>query len=275
MERRRFLIALGTILAASGGRTAEAARLTRIGLHMGMLGEEARGDATTALQMVAGLGYREVEVWTPDGATLDVPRLRAALDRQGLTAPSRHVRMPDLFSNARRILAECRILGTRHVVCAEVPAEQRASLDGYARIAQLLNSAGKLTGSVGIQLSLHPHREDFTARNGMVPFDFLLRNTDPGLVKLQMDPVLMTLAGRNPVSELAGGRYVTLHVNDLADAPGQAQVTLGDGRIDLPALLAAAASRAAVQHYFVDDERTGSPWERIKADFAYLSQLEF
>jgi sugar phosphate isomerase/epimerase len=274
VRRRNFLVALTGVFAARGVRTLSAARLTRIGLQMRTLGEEARGDATTALQMVAGLGYREVEVWTPDGATLDVPRLRAALDRQGLTAPSRHVRMPDLFSNARRILAECRILGTRHLVCAEVPAEQRASLDGYARIAQLLNSAGKLTGSVGIQLSLHPHREDFTARNGVVPFDFLLRNTDPGLVKLQMDPVLMTLAGRNPVSELAGGRYVTLHVNDLADAPGQAQVTLGDGRIDLPALFA-AASRAAVQHYFVDDERTGSPWERIKADFAYLSQLEF
>jgi sugar phosphate isomerase/epimerase len=254
---------------------AWAARLARIGLQMRTLGD-AGADVGAALQMVSAQGYREVEVWTPDGAVTDVARIRAALDRAGLTAPSRQIRMTDLFTNARRILAECQMLGNRHVVCAEVPQEQRQSLAGYARVAPLLNAAGKLTASVSIQLSVHPHRDDFTPRNGVIPYEYLLRNTDPGLVKMQMDVALMSQVNRNPAAELAEnpGRFPTLHVNDIERAPGQMPVTLGEGRIDLPGVMA-AANRAGVQHYFVGDERPGAPWDRLKADFAYLSRLEF
>ena len=184
--------------------------------------------------------------------------------------------MPDLFTNARRILAECQLLGNRHVVCAEVPQEQRQSLDGYARVATLLNAAGKLTASVGIQLSVHPHRDDFAARNGVIPYEYLLRNTDAGLVKMQMDLVLMSQAGRNPVTELGQnpGRFPTIHVNDIERSPGEMPVTLGEGRIDLAGVIA-AANRAGVQYYFIEDVRPGPPWDHIKADFAYLSRLEF
>ena len=265
----------GSALAAAWSGTVSAARLTRIGLQMRTLGD-ASGDLGADLQAVAAQGYREIEVWTPDGAVVDVPRLRAGLDRAGLSAPSRHVRMPDLFMNARRILGECQLLGCRHVVCAEVPQEQRQSLDGYARVAQLLNAAGKLTASAGIQLSVHPHRDDFTLRGGVMPYEYLLRNTDARLVTMQMDLALLSQAGRNPATELGQnpGRFPTIHVNDIERAPGQMPVTLGEGRIDLAGVIA-AANRAGVQYYFIEDVRPGLPWDRIKADFAYLSRLEF
>jgi sugar phosphate isomerase/epimerase len=243
---------------------------------MRSLGPGVSSNPAPGFLAAAALGYREIEVWAPEGTLPDVPAIRAALNQFGLTAPSRHVQMSDLFTNARRVLIECQLLGSRHIVCSEVPFEQRQSLDGYARVAELLNAAGRLTASVGIQLALHPHRDDFAARAGVIPYEFLLRNTDPGLVKMQLDPVLLLQVNRDPANELAQypARFPTLHVNDIQPAPAEMPVTLGTGRVDFPTLLTAATS-AGVQHFFVEDLRAGDPAAQLKADFAYLSALEF
>ena len=263
-------------IAGPGAAGIVASRLSRIGLQMRSLGNAIVDDPAGTLRMVAAIGYQEVELTVPPGTTLDARAIRAALTQFRLSAPSRHVSMAELFSNARRILAECQLLGTRHLVCTDVPPEQRQSLEGYARVAQLLNAAGRLTRSVGVQLSLHPHREDFLVRRGAVPYELLLRTTDPALVKIQMDPGVMAQVNRDPVAELeqSRGRVSTLHVKDIEQPPAQGPVMLGEGRIDLPALIA-AADRAGVEHYFIEDERQGPAWERVKADYAYLSTLEF
>lgn len=276
MNRRRFFALLAAIATGSGAARIAAARLPRIGLQMRSLGNALVNDPAATLGMVAMIGYQEIELWTPDGVVLDAPAIRGALTRVRLSAPSRHISMPDLFSNARRILAECQFLGTRHLVCAEIPQEQRQSLDGYGRVAELLNAAGRLTRSVGVQLSLHPHRDDFIPHNRVVPHEYLLRNTDPAVVKIQMDAGLMAEVNRDAVAELGQnrGRVATLHVKDIDRPPGQGPVALGDGRIDLAALIAAAV-RAGVEHYFIEDDREGPPWERVKADYTYLSKLEF
>lgn len=276
-DRREFLAGLWAVFAASAvaGRL-QAARLLRIGLQMRSLGPGVESNPGPGLQEAAALGYREIEIWAPEGTVPDVPAIRAALNQFGLTAPSRHVQMSDLFTNARRVLVECQLLGSRHVVCSEVPFAQRQSLDGYARVAELLNAAGRLTASVDIQLAVHPHRDDFIARAGVIPYEFLLRNTDPALVKMQLDAVLLTQVNRDPASELEQhpGRFPTVHVNDIQPPPAEMPVTLGAGRVDFPALLA-AATRAGVQHYFVEDLRAGDAAAQLKADFAYLSELEF
>ena len=243
---------------------------------MRSLGPGIAANPGPGLLAAAALGYREIEVWAPEGTLPDVTAIRAGLNQFGLTAPSRHVQMSDLFTNARRVLIECQVLGSRHIVCSEVPFEQRQSLDGYARVAELLNAAGRLTASVDIQLAVHPHRDDFIGRAGVIPYEFLLRNTDAGLVKMQLDAALLAQVNRDPVSELAQqpGRFPTVHVNDIEPPPGEMPVTLGTGRVDVPALLV-AATRAGVQHYFVEDVRMGDPAALLKADFAYLSELEF
>jgi sugar phosphate isomerase/epimerase len=276
VDRRGFLAALCAVFATAAD-TARAVRLARIGVQMRSLGLAVASNPGPGLLAAAALGYREIEVWAPEGTLPDVRAIRAGLNQFGLTAPSRHVQMSDLLSNGRRVLIECQLLGSRHIVCSEVPFQQRQSLDGYARVAELLNAAGRLTASVDIQLAVHPHRDDFIGRaGGVIPYDFLLRNTDPRLVKMQLDAALLTLLNRDPVTELAQhpGRFPTIHVNDVQPAPGEMPAALGTGRVDFPALLAAATG-AGVQHYFVQDLRTGDPAAQLKADFAYLSALEF
>ena len=276
MNRRTFLTATAVGLLAPLQNRALAKRLAHIGLHLGGSAEAGVGYSEETLETVAALGYSDIEFRAPGGTRIDALATRRGLERYGLTAPSRHVAMPELFSNWRILLRECQILGNLHVVCTEVPELERATLDGYARVAELLNAAGKITGASGLQLGLHPHPDDFRLLGGAVPYDFLLASTDPQLVKVQLDLAVLAAAKRDPLDELARhrGRVLSVHINDVSPELATQPVGLGEGGIDLAGALA-AADQSGVTHFFVDDRRPDMPWEHAKANAAYLSGLEF
>jgi sugar phosphate isomerase/epimerase len=275
MDRRNVLsMSTLALLWPARSRVASAAA-GRIGLHLASVRRAVEADLGSALGMIAGLGYQEIEFWIPDGLAFDAVATRQRLDSVGLAAPSRHVRMADLLSNWRRLLRECQILGNRHVVCGEIPEQERATFDGYRRVVDLLNPAGRITQSAGLQLAIRYRADDFRPRGGIVPYEYVLSHTDPALVKIQIDLSEMVRAGGDPVADLArhSGRFASIHINDVAVGREQAAVGLGEGRIDLPRILA-RASKAGVMYYFVDDQRPETPWEHAKANLAYLS-LEF
>jgi sugar phosphate isomerase/epimerase len=201
----------------------------------------------------------------------DLIAVRRLFDGLGLTAASRHVRMADVFSNWRRVLSDCQILGNRQLVCDEVPAAERATLDGYKKVADLLNAAGKITQWAGVQLVVRPHADDLRARAGVVPYDYLLSNTNPALVKFEPDLAVMATAKRDLIEDFARyrGRFVSLHLHETTPDPRVGRAA--DPAVDLAKILA-AAQNAGVQHYFVSDDRPDPAWERAKAMFASLTR---
>jgi hypothetical protein len=213
------------------------------------------------LQSLAGIGYRELDLGSTDQTGAAMLDLRRALDQRKLTAPSRHVPMPLVFSNWRAVLGDCKILGSRFLVCEEVPAAERATIAGYRRVAELLNSAGKIMQQGGVQLAVRVHADDLTARAGAVPFDFLLANTNPALVKFQVALPVFDAAGRNVVADLARNRdrFVSVHVGNTA-APNLATVL-------------EAARGAGVQHAFVADTRPDPSFDRARESFGQLTAL--
>jgi hypothetical protein len=73
---------------------------------------------------------------------IDLLETRRLLDQLGLVATSRHVRMPDLFSNWRTLLRQCQLLGNRHIICAEVPGAQPVGLgEGRLDLVRVLAAA--------------------------------------------------------------------------------------------------------------------------------------
>jgi Sugar phosphate isomerases/epimerases len=94
------------------------------------------------------------------------------------------------------------------------------------------------------------------------------------------------VAGVSPVSVLAkyGKRVELMHLKDLAPdvekrynerIPRTAFREVGNGVIDVPAVLR-AASKAGVKHYFVEQDQTpGDPLASLKQSHSYLKKLNF
>ncbi|MFL6351055.1 MAG: sugar phosphate isomerase/epimerase family protein [Bryobacteraceae bacterium] len=103
-------------------------------------------------------------------------------------------------------------LGLKNIVCA--PAMDRTNTaDDWKWQGGQLNALGEKMKRDGFQLGYHNHEIEFIAVDGAVPYDILMRETDPKLVKFQIDVGNLTFAGQAAVAWLTRypNRYFSMH----------------------------------------------------------------
>jgi sugar phosphate isomerase/epimerase len=281
MNRRHFVNRL--TLAAAGGLSlrnpdafaAGRSRLSGIGAQLYTVRRELEKDFEGTLRKVAALGYREVEFAGYFGR--GAAEVKSLLKRLKLDAPAAHVQLSELRGDLRPLLDAARTIGHRYLLLAWTPPEERRTLDGYRRLADLCNEAGARMKREGLEFAYHNHDFEFAPLEGKIPYDLLLERTDPRLVKLEMDLYWTVKGGANPVAyfEKYPGRFHLLHVKDMDSTPRRFFADVGKGVIDFKTIFA-QSRKAGVRHYFVEnDEPAGSPFDSLRASIEYLRRLEF
>jgi sugar phosphate isomerase/epimerase len=107
-----------------------------------------------------------------------------------------------------------------------------------------------------------------------MPYDIILNNTDPKLVKMEMD-LFWTVKGRqDPLTYFNRfpGRFCLVHVKDMKQNGEMTEV--GSGSIDFKKIFA-QSEKAGIQHYFVEHDQPKDPLESIKASYEYLRKLRY
>lgn len=277
MNRRNFLMAAaaGFGAAALGGLPALAGGgrgLDRIGLQLYTLRSLMEKDVAKTLAFVAELGYREVEF---AGYFDHTPaEIKAMLASEGLTAPSTHVSMTHLNEHIDAVIETALTVGHRYVVMPWLEPEERGGADVYRIYAEQLNRAGEACRKAGLTLAYHNHAFEFEAVDGIEPYDILMGETDPRLLKIQLDLYWTTKAGRDPLDYFARypGRFVSCHVKDMR-ADGE-MTEVGGGTIDF-ARIFAASEKAGIRHYFVEHDEPADAAASVRASIEYLKKLRF
>ena len=109
----------------------------------------------------------------------------------------------------------------------------------------------------------------------MLPYDELLKHTDPAKVSFELDCGWVIVGGQDPVHYLKQypTRIVMLHVKDFKDNKPPS-VELGTGSIDYKPIFAAAAAAGHIRHAFVEQEEFQGPiMEALKVDAEYMKRL--
>src|SRR5437764_6697352 len=141
MKRREFvkalgLAAVGTQLgcASSGaGSAVGSRRLSKVGIQLYTLRDDARRDLEGTLVNIARAGYKEVELLSSmNNFGMPPAQLRAILDRTGLTAPSTHVEA-GILNNLQPQIEAANILGHQFLIVASLPDGDKLGLDDYRR----------------------------------------------------------------------------------------------------------------------------------------------
>jgi sugar phosphate isomerase/epimerase len=315
MTRRAFLgtAAALSCVAASGALAAPARRGgffaghgLPIGLQLYTLGEAPYRDLDGTLQTVARIGYRTVEPVALMKRT--AKELRAALDRAGLACPSTHVPLqafggggPTLAGDIGRLAAEMHVLGVRYVVVPIFSVPQRIearkgedglhfltragremTADDWRRLAAQLNAKGAALKREGLKLAYHNHNVEFVRRGSETAFDLLLANTDPALVRFEMDIGWVAAAGVDPIPLLRAhrNRFRLVHIKDMkaSTVPNHAfrmdPADVGSGSLDWRKILP-VAYEAGVRDYYVEQEPpfAGPRMDAARADYEYLARL--
>ncbi len=272
MHRRSFVHLMGLPLI---GPLLEAARaqgdgMERIGLQLYSVRELMQEDVARTLEQVARVGYREVEFAGYFGQT--PARLRSLLDGLGLTAPSTHLPLDDLRDRLSQTLDIAETIGHRYLVVPSLGWWDRRSLDRYRRVADHLNRAGEGAKARGMRVAYHNHDFELEPMDGTLPYDVLLRATDPGLVFFEMDFYWMASGRADPLVyfQRHPGRFHLCHLKDMDSRGDMADV--GAGRLDFHTLLG-RRQQAGLRHFYVEHDHPGDPLASIAASHRYLRRL--
>lgn len=269
MNRRTFVKSTGALSAAAlvpfHGFSLPQKPKFKMGLQLFTIRDALAKDPVATLKQVKALGYEDTEIYGYDGPKGTFYGMKAAdfktlLDDLQLTATSGHYDFSAYFTQPidklMAYLDQCiegaTAINAKYITWPWLAPDYRTP-DGFRQLADKLNKMGERVTAAGLGFAYHNHDFEFTSHNGVTGYDIILQQTDPQLVKLQMDMYwVMHSSGRTPAQLIAAqpGRYVMWHIKDM-DKTTRDYTELGNGSIDYVAMLA-AINTDALEYYYLE-----------------------
>ena len=278
LSRRQFL----PLLAAPA---LFARKLNTVGVQLYTLRTVLPQKPLETLQALEKMGYREVEA-VADG----LEKIWPSLQQTSLKPVSIHIQTAMFTRTPEKLpaaLEDAKNKGFRYAVCPYIAPADRGGADVIRKLGDTLNKAGEFCNKAGLRLCYHNHAFEFeSSPEGGTLLDVLMKTADPKLVSLELDIMWSQVAGVNPVDVLKryGKRVALMHLKNVdkdvpqrfnEQVPRTAFREVGNGAIDIAAVLKAARS-AGVEHYFVEQDQTpGDPLDSLRQSYDYLNKLDF
>jgi len=235
------------------------------------------------LDIIQKMGFKTYEGGAPQG--VDPVEFKKMLNDRGITIPSTGTGFEQLESDPQGVADRAKALGASYVMCAWIPhARGQFSKADADRAIKAFNAGGKVLKENGITFKYHVHGYEFQPYGSGTLFDYLVENTDPKYVSLQMDVMWTHFGGGDPAGLLKkyGKRWVSLHLKDFRkgaprDMTGltgpENDVPLGQGELDFVAILK-EVNKIGIKHLFIEDE-SEKELETLPVSIAYLKKLTY
>jgi len=257
-----------------------------LGLQLWSVRDSMKDDVPGTLQKVHDWGFTEVEMAGTYG--LSAQQFRQELDDAGIQATSMHVDYNLLRDSLDKVLADAKTLGVKYLGVAWIPhpEDKPFSIAQAREAAANFNKWGKALHDNGVQFFYHTHGYEFQpTADGTIPFDVLMKETDPTNVKYEMDVFWVTRPGQNPAELLKKypDRWELMHIKDMKQgtptndfsggAPAEAEVPVGTGQIDYRGVLN-AAQEIGLDKFYIEDETT-DPFGNIPRSVGWLETVKY
>ena len=300
LNRRKFLVGTGAaalgalVLPKSASAFFTEAGEHPIGLQLFTLFNVIDAYVKGNLKKVANIGFKEIESAFSKlpGYYGMKPKEFAALCRSlGLSWKSHHVlgapfklppgtklpkgmtlpaHMRNLKDDMQSLVDEAAEGGIPYLVCANIPT---GTLDEIKSSVEILNKTGELCKKANIQLCYHNHDMEFKNVEGKIPYHLLLSETQPDLVKMELDLAWATKAGVDPVELFKAhpGRFPLLHVKDISKDFTTLE-PVGEGVVDFKRIFA-NVKIAGAKHYFVEHDMPKDAFASIATSYKNLRAM--
>jgi sugar phosphate isomerase/epimerase len=244
--------------------------VSRVGLMLYSLREEAARGLESVLRRVGELGYDGVEIFDLHGHEPEL--VRSWLDDYGLVAAGRHAGLGALEERLPALAAELEVLGTDRIALSwiDAPESTAAARAVVARIAAIAARAQEL----GLKLGFHNHWGELAPLDDGVTTLDLLCALPPELLWLELDLGWAWEAGADPV-ELLGrlaGRCPLVHAKDLRSRGSREFCAVGDGGVGYDRVLPAAVAAGAEWLIVEQDEIDGAPFDAVARSLAFVQR---
>lgn len=314
MDRRRFIggsmllsgaVMSRSLLAGMPAPMACAAPQRPYGVGLYMLREEMSADPVGTIAWLAKAGFKEVELYNfgkedlaGDNAIfgMSVDAFGELLSSNGIRVPLTHIgaEVTDLDKAAEAAhklgierFVEPMAPELLHIDNGKFGLRQVGTLKELDAMCQRINQRARDVTALGLGFGYHNHHIEFGEVEGQNGYAFLTANTDPELVKLEIDLGWVSVAGFDPVAMLEQhlDRVVAVHLKDYnPDAPLPAPskeiplpemarlTTPGNGKSDFRGMLA-LLDKGNVNHRYVEVDVTPEPLMDTSRGLCFLASL--
>ena len=261
-NRRGFIkqsgtVALGSFLLSQNIKTF-VKEPQAVGIQLFTFFNTIDADVQGTLKKIAEIGYKEIEsAFSRKGGYYGMKpnEFASMLKDMGLLWKSHHVlgapfkmppdykpptsadgkpitmpQMKNLRDNYQEIVDEVAGSGIPYLVCANTPI---GSVEEVKQSLDTLNKASEAAKKAGITLAYHNHDKEFQSLDGKVIYDRFLEETNPDMLKMELDLCWVTAAGVDPVSlfKKHPGRFPLWHAKDY-DKEKKSPAPVGTGIVD-------------------------------------------
>jgi sugar phosphate isomerase/epimerase len=196
-----------------------------IGLNLFSVFKELNEDYFGTLEKVAEMGYKNLELITVNFSTgerytdtFSLPVIKKKFEDLGVNPFSAHEGVAPgsaiMDADWDRIIEENAVLGCQSIV---FPMAFISGREDTLQTAEHLNLIGKKCKEAGLSFYYHNHAHEFRRIGETSLFELLAENTDPSLVKFELDLVWVMRGGYDPLAllEKLGDRCDMVHQKDL------------------------------------------------------------
>ena len=199
----------------------------RVGLQLYSVRNSLARDNWGTLARLAEAGFTHLEAANHNarndpgvGFGVDAQELRSQLANLGLSIVGCHINPLELDILPRALDYQAE-LGNTQFGC-DIEFFPYGDRDFVLRRSELFNRVGDLARERGMRFYYHNHFQEFQRLGDDYVYDLILDNTDPGLVKLEIDTYWMYRGGQDPVEWMkkCADRVILVHQKDFpAHAP--------------------------------------------------------
>ncbi len=207
----------------------------RIGLQLYSVRQALAADPWGTLESIAAAGYKYIEAANHDamndpgvGFGVSAAEFRAKLNELGLSIVGCHINPLDVSILPRALEYQAE-LGNTDFGC-DIEFFPYGDRDYILQRADTFNQIGALAKSHGMRFYYHNHFQEFQRCGDEYVYEMILDNTDPDLVKIEMDTYWMYRGGQDPLAwmERYADRIILLHQKDFPSESPQ-PMNLFDG----------------------------------------------
>ena len=233
----------------------------RAAIQLIVFGERNRTDWPGVIADVSRSGFDAIEAGNLFAAHGEA-ETRRLLRENGLVVCGAHFGYGDYADEARLTtnIAFCKAMYVRHMMCSGV--SDTKSIGGYVETARRFNEIGARLRDEGITFNYHNHAWEFEDIGGTNGMTILSSETDPEVVKFNIDVFWVTVGGASPVEFIKAHatRAGYFHFKDGRRLPGgQVEfLELGAGEVDLLGAMGAARDVGA-EWIVAEQDRTALP----------------
>lgn len=242
-----------------------------------VFGQRNRDDIAGVLQDVATAGFPAIEAGNMfqsygEGET------RRLLEINHLKVSGAHFGYGD-YADAEKVsahIAYCKAMGIRHLMCSGVADTK--TVEGYKTSCKLFNEIGARLRDEGLVFNYHNHAWEFDELEGkgVNGMQIIAEETDPSLVKFNIDVFWVTFGNRNPVDFIRehADRAGYFHFKDGRKGEDGKPIflELGRGYVDLKGSMEAATA-AGAEWIVAEQDRTELPHlESVRISRDYMEK---